>query len=81
MTTNDRDILVGGISVLMLRDKSACADDIQGSDTEKTFRVVDVRCLEDFGSNRDCAIDGVGDDENIGLRCGSGNAFCEVAND
>ena len=81
VATNHRDVLIRGISVLMLRDKSACADDVQGSDTEETFRVVDVHCFEDFGSDRYCAVDGVGNDENVGFRSGGGNAFCEVADD
>lgn len=57
VTTNNSDVLVGGVGALDLRDESRGSDDIKGSDTEQTLWVIDSLALEDFCNNRDGRVD------------------------
>ena len=65
----------------MLRDETACADNIEGCDAEETLRVVCAFGFEDFGANWDSTIDRVCNDKDIGVWGSVCNGFGEVPND
>ncbi len=65
----------------MLRDETACADNIEGRNAEETFGVVCSFGLEDFGTDGNGTVDRICDDENIGIWGGVCNGFGEVPND
>jgi len=81
VSTHHRDVLVRWVGVLELADEAARTYDVQGSDTEEALRVVDVLALEDLGADGHRAVDGVGDDEHVGVWAGIGGGFGEVADD
>lgn len=57
VTTNHRDVLIGGVTALDLRDESGGTDDIEGGDTKETLGVVDTLGLEDLADNGDGGVD------------------------
>ena len=65
----------------MLRDETACADNIEGGNTEKTLGVVCAFGFEDLGADGYGAVDWVCNDENVGFWGGVCNGFGEVSND
>lgn len=81
VTTDNSNILVFRVSALDLADEAAGADDIEGGDTEEALGVVDAMGLEDLGDDRNGGVNGVGDDEKIGLRAGFGAGLSKVTND
>jgi hypothetical protein len=81
MTTNNGDVLILGVAALDLADEAASADDIEGGDTEETLGVVDATGLEDLSDNRDGGINGVRDDEKVGLGARLGAGLGQVSND
>lgn len=81
MTSNNDNVLVYGVGALDLADEAGCAHDIEGGDTKQALGVVDTGLLEDLGDNGHGAVDGVGDDEDFGIRGGFGSGFGEVADD
>ena len=76
MAADDGDVLICWVGALMLRDKAAGADDVEGCYAKEPLWVVDALCLENFGGDWDCAVDGVGDDEDVGFGCALCNALC-----
>jgi hypothetical protein len=57
VTTDDGDVLAGGVGVLQLGDEAGSADDIEGGDTEEALGVVDTLGLEDLGGDGDGGVD------------------------
>jgi hypothetical protein len=57
VTTDDGDVLAGGVGVLQLGDKAGSADNIEGGDTEEALGVVDTLRLEDLGGDGDGGVD------------------------
>lgn len=78
VTTDNGDSLLSGVSGLDLRDEAGSTDDVKGGDTEKLLGVVDTLGLEDLSNNGDSGVDGVGDDENLGLRRELSNSLGEI---
>ena len=64
-----------------MADEAARAHDIEGGDAEEALRVVDALALEDLGGDGDGAVDGVCDDEDVGLWASVGGGFGKVADD
>ena len=81
MPTNDCNVLISGVSALVLRDEAASADDVKGGDTEETLWVVGAFGFKYFGADGNSGVDGIGDDENIGLWGGIRNSLCQVSDD
>lgn len=81
VTTNDGDGLISGVGLLDLGDEAGCADDIEGGDTEEALGVVDASLLEDLSNDGDGAVDGVGDDQDVGVRCRLSGGLGQVADD
>ena len=81
VSTNDGDGLISGVGLLDLGDEAGCADDIEGGDTEEALGVVDALLLEDLSNDGDGAVDGVGDDEDVGVRGGLGSGLGQIADD
>jgi hypothetical protein len=57
MSTNNGDVLVGGVGALELGDEAGGADNIEGGDTEEALGVVDALGLEDLGGDWDGGVD------------------------
>lgn len=53
VTTDDGDVLVGGVRALQLGDEARGTDDIESGDTEEALGVVDTLGLEDLGGDGD----------------------------
>ena len=81
MATDDGDVLVRWVAVLDLGDEAGGADDVESGDTEELLWVVDTPLFENFGRDWDGAVDGVRDDEHVGIRAVLGAGFGEVADD
>lgn len=81
VATDDGDVLVDGVGALDLGDEAAGADNVEGGNTEEGLGVVDTGSLEDLGADGDGRVDGVGDDEDLGLGGGLGNSLGQVADD
>lgn len=79
VTANDSDVLVLGVGSLDLRDEAAGADNIQSGDTEKGLGVVDTAGLEDLGADRNGRVDGVRNDEELGIGSRLSNSLGEIA--
>lgn len=81
VATNDGNVLVLGVSALDLGDEAGSANDVEGGDTEELLGVVDALGLEDLLADGDGGVDGVGDDEDLGLGGRLGNGLGEVTDD
>lgn len=81
VAANNDDVLIRGIGVLDLADESRGANDIQCGDAEQAFGVVHAGLLEDLGDDGDGAVDGVRDDEDVGVRGGGRGGLGQVAYD
>jgi hypothetical protein len=81
VATNDNDVLVGRVGALVLGDEARGANDIKSGDTEETLGVVDTGLLQDLSGDRNGAVDGVGDNEDVGLGGVLGDRLGEVADD
>lgn len=57
MTTDNGDLLVGGVGALELGDETRGADDVKGGDTEETLGVVDTLGLVNLGDDGDGRVD------------------------
>ena len=57
MTTDNGDLLVGGVSALELGDEARSTDDVKGGDTEETLGVVDTLGLVNLGDDGDGRVD------------------------
>jgi hypothetical protein len=57
VATDDRDVLVGWVSALDLRDEAAGANDIEGADTKDPLCVVHTLRLEDLGADWNGGVD------------------------
>ena len=57
MTTDNGDVLAGGVAVLDLGDEAGGADDVEGGDTEEALGIVDALGLEDLGGDGDGGVD------------------------
>ena len=81
VTTNDDNVLRGGVGALELRDEARGTDNVKGGDTEHALGVVDTSSLEDLGGNGDGRVDGVGDDEDVCLGAVLSSSLGQVADD
>jgi hypothetical protein len=81
VTTNDNNVLRGGVGVLELRDEARGTDNIKSGNTEHALGVVDTGSLEDLGGNGDGRVDGVGDDEDVCLGAVLSSSLGQVADD
>lgn len=57
VTSDNGDVLTGGVVVLDLGDEARSADNVEGGDTEEALGVVDALGLEDLGSDGDGGVD------------------------
>lgn len=57
VTTDNGDLLGGGVGVLDLGDEARGTDNVQGGDTKQTLGVVDTLGLVDLGDNGDGRVD------------------------
>jgi hypothetical protein len=57
VTTNDGDVLSGGVGALELGDEARGTDNVEGGDTEEALGVVDALGLEDLGGDGDGGVD------------------------
>ena len=68
VTANNRNVEVLGLLLANnLGDKSLGADNVEGGDAKEALGVEDVLGLEDLGGDGDGRVDGVRDDEDVGL--------------
>lgn len=81
VTTNDDNVLRGGVGALELRDEARGTDNVKGGDTEHALGVVDTGSLEDLGGNGNGRVDGVGDDEDVCLGAVLSSSLGQVADD
>ena len=81
VTANDGDVLILGVSALDLGDEARSTNDVEGGDAEEAQGVVDALGLEDFGADGDGAVDGVADDEEVGVGAVLGAGGGQVADD
>lgn len=57
VTTDDGNLLGGGVGALDLGDEAGGTDDVEGGDTEETLGVVDAPGLVDLGDDGDGGVD------------------------
>lgn len=57
MSTDDDNVLIGGVGALDGADEAGSADDIEGGDTEEALGVVNALGLEDLGADGNRGID------------------------
>jgi hypothetical protein len=81
VAADDGDVLVLGVGALDLADEAGGADDVEGGDAEEAAGVVDAAGLEDLGGDGDGRVDGVADDEDVGLGAVLGAGLGQVADD
>ena len=81
MSPHDSDVLVCGVGALVLADETGGADDVESGDAEEAGWVVGACGLEDFGADGHRGVDGVGDDEDVGVGAGGRDGFGEVPDD
>jgi hypothetical protein len=81
VSTNNSDILILGVGFLDLAHEAGSTHDIEGCDTEQTLGVVDALALEDLSDDGHSAVDGVRDNEDVGVWGGFSGCLCEVADD
>ena len=74
VTTDNGDDGVLGARAGDFGKETSGTDNVEGGDTEDAAGVVDTSFLEDLRDDGDGAVDGVGDDEDVGL--GSNAADC-----
>jgi hypothetical protein len=80
VTTNNRNGGLAGVALTGdLSNKGLGADNIESGDTEKLLGVELAGGLEDLGGDGDGAVDGVGDDEDKGIRAVFGDTLHEVS--
>ena len=81
VTADDGDVLVLGVGALELGDEAAGADNVEGGDAKEGLGVVDAAGLENLCADGDGGVDGVGDDEDLGVGGGLGDGLGQVADD
>lgn len=81
VTTNNDNVLRGGVGALELGDEARGTDDVESGDTEHALGVVDTSSLEDLGGNGDGRVDRVGDDEDVCLGAVLSSSLGQVADD
>ena len=81
VATDDGDLDVLRVGLLDLGKEARGTDDVEGGDTEETLLVKDTVLLEDLGEDGDGRVDGVGNDEDVGLGGVLGDGLGEVADD
>lgn len=69
VTPNNGDVQLLRVSLAgNLGDEGFSADNVKGGDTEQTLGVEDTLGLQDLSRNGDGGVDGIGDNQNEGLR-------------
>jgi len=81
VSTHNSDIFILRVGVLDLAHEAGRTHNIEGCDTEQALGVVDAPGLEDLGDDGDGAVDGIRDDEDVGVWGRLGGCLCEVADD
>ena len=81
MTADDGDTEFLGVDASDAGKEARGTDDVEGGDTEDAAGVVDTSFLEDLRDDGDGAVDGVGDDEDVGLGCDTADGGGEVTDD
>lgn len=82
VATDDRnDGLAWVARTSELSDKGLGTDDIESGDTEKLLGVKLAGGFEDLGSDRDGAVNGVGDDQDVRLRAPLSDAVDDTLDD
>lgn len=75
MAANNGDVeLLGVLLAGDGGDESLSANDVEGGDTEQLLGVEDTGLLEDLGGDGDGRVDGVRDDQDVGL----GGVLCDA---
>jgi len=81
VATDNSDVLIDGVSGLDLADEAAGADDVECSNAEEALGVVDTAGLEDLSADGNGRVNGVADDQDVGLGARLGAGLGEVADD
>lgn len=81
VTTNNGDVLGGGVGLLDLGDEAGSANEIEGGDTEEALGVVDTSGLEDLGGDGNGGVDRVGDDQDVGVGRVLSSGLGQIADD
>lgn len=79
VATNDGDDSLLWVSLASnALDKGLGADNVEGGNTEELLGVEDTGSLENLGGNWHSAVDGVGDDEHVGVWAVLGDTLDQV---
>ena len=82
VSTNDGDVQLLGVGLANnLSDEGLSTNDVESGDTKETLRVEDALGLENLGSNGNGRVDGVGDDQELGLGSSLSSGLGEVTDD
>ena len=81
VTSDDWNVDVLDTEALGFGYKGVGTDDVEGGDTHNLAFVVDASCFEDFRTDWDSGIDGVGDDVDDGGWAMFGDSFAESLDD
>lgn len=81
VATDDSHLDVLGVGVLDLAQEAGSADNVEGGDAENALLVKDALLLVDLGKDGDGRVDGVGDDEDVGLGAVFGTGLGEGLDD
>ncbi|KAI3480889.1 hypothetical protein L1887_56963 [Cichorium endivia] len=81
VATDDGDDGLGGLLARDAREEGGGTGDVEGGDAVELLRVVDAGLLEDLGDDGHGGVDGVGDDEEVGVGGDLGGLLGEVADD
>lgn len=69
VTADNRDVLVGRVGSLDLRDESGGTNDVKSGHTEQTLGVVDAFALVDFGTDGNGRVDLISCYQNNAFFC------------
>ena len=81
MSSDNSDFSILGVGTSDGGEESGSADDVESGYSEETFWVEDVCFFENFSDDGDGGVDGVGDDEDVGIGCDATDGGGEVADD
>lgn len=81
VTTGNGDLGILGVDTGNRANKARGTDHVEGGNTIYLFGVKLASFLEDLGDNGDGRVDGVGDDEDVGIWCSLCNCLGKVSDD
>lgn len=83
MTTHNRDSGLAGVTLSTsgILHESLGTDDVEGGDTEQLLGIELASLLQHLGGDRDGAVDGVGDDQDVCVGSIFGDALNKTLDD